>query len=180
MKLLRPVEKGLLFLAMLFLLGCQLKEVRYIPYHNERFDFELVYPSFITKDPPPENGDGISCRGRGLELNAYGSMDLTWMDWVDTGLGSRDLYPEDEVFYEQRFVDSDGMVYYRKSARFPVTDNGDVILTLELTYPEGEIDTAVINTIMKSFRYAKFSSFPVSHMDRKQSQPNQADFFVDK
>ncbi len=163
MNLLSPIEKGLLFLSMLFLLGCQPKEVRYIPYHNERFGFELVYPSFMAMDPPPENGDGISCRGRGLELNAYGSMDLTWMDLYDTGLGTRDLYPEDEVFYEQRVVDSEGMVHCRKSARFPGTDNGNVFLTLELTYPEGEIDVAAVDSIMKSFRYANFPTFTVSH-----------------
>ena len=80
----------------------------------------------MMKDPSPENGDGISCRGRGLELNAYGSMDLTWMDLDDIGSS-------------------------RKSARFLGTDNGEVILTLELTYPEGEADTTVVNTIMKSF-----------------------------
>lgn len=159
MKYLRPVEKSLLFLVMLFLLGCQSKEVHYIPYHNDRFRFDLVYPSFTAKDPPPENGDGISCRGRGMELNAYGSMDLTWMDLDDTGLGTRDLYPEDEVFYEQRIVDSTGMVHCRKSGRFPGTDNGNVILTLELTYPKGEVDAAVVDTIMKSFRYAYFPSF---------------------
>ena len=143
-----------LFLAMFFLLGCQPKEVRYIPYHNERFGFELVYPSFMAMDPPPENGDGISCRGRGLELNAYGSMDLTWMDLDETGLCTRDLYPEDKVFYEQRVVDSTGMVHCRKSARFPSTDNGDVILTLELTYPEGKINQVVVDSILGSFRMA--------------------------
>lgn len=151
MKYLRPVEIGLVLLATLFLLGRQSDEVRYIPYHNERFGFDIVYPSFMMKDPSPENGDGISCRGRGLELNAYGSMDLTWTDWDDTGLSTRDLYPEDELFYEQRVADPDGRVHCRKSARFLGTDNGEVILTLELTYPEGEADTTVVNTIMKSF-----------------------------
>lgn len=38
-----------LFLAMLFLLGCQPKEVRYIPYYNERFGFYLVYPYFMEE-----------------------------------------------------------------------------------------------------------------------------------
>jgi hypothetical protein len=81
----------------------------------------------------------------------------------DTGLDTRDLYPEDEVFYEQRVVDSEGMVHCRKSARFPGTDNGNVILTLELTYPEGEIDVAAVDSIMKSFRYANFPTFTVSY-----------------
>ena len=144
---------GSLFLLLaLFLLGCQPKEVRYIHYHNERFGFELAYPSFMTEDPWPENGDGISCHGQGLELNAYGGMDLTWMDLDETGLSTRDLYPEDEVFYVQRDVDSAGMVHYKKSARFPNTDNGDIILTMILSYPEGKIDQAVVDSILGSFR----------------------------
>ncbi|MBR4392131.1 MAG: hypothetical protein IKT08_08530 [Bacteroidales bacterium] len=148
------LKVGLLFLSMLFLLGCQSKEVRYIPYYNERFGFGLVYPSFMTKDPSPENGDGISCRGQGLELNAYGGMDLTWMDLDDTGLGTRDLYPEDEVFYEQRVVDFTGIVHCKKLGRFPGTDNGDVILMLELGYPKGKIDQRVVDSILGSFRMA--------------------------
>ena len=142
---------SLFLLLVLFLLGCQPK-VRYIPYHNERFGFELDYPSFMTKDPSPENGDGISCHGQGLELKAYGGMDLTWMDLDETGLSTRDLYPEDEVFYVQRDVDSEGMIQYKKSARFPNTENGDIILTMILTYPEGKIDQAVVDSILGSFR----------------------------
>ena len=80
----------------------------------------------MAMDPPSKNGDGISCHGQGLKLNAYGGMDLTWMDLDDTGLGTRDLYPEYKVFYVQRDVDSTGMVHYKKSARFPNTENGDV------------------------------------------------------
>ena len=143
-----------LFLAMLFLMGCQTKGVHYIPYHNERFGFKLVYPSFMAMDPSPENGDGISCRYKGMELVASGCLDLIWMDLDGTGLGTRDLYPEDEVFYKQRVIDSSGLVHCKKSGRFPGTDNGDVILTLELTYPEGEFDQAVVGTIMNGFRMA--------------------------
>ena len=144
---------GLLFLLMLFLLGCQSKEVRYIPDHNERFGFELVYPSFMAKDPPTENGDGISCQGGGMELVAYGGMDPRCLGLDEEDLEDVDIYPEDSVFYVKSFVDSTGMVHCKKSAHFPHTDNGDVIITLMLTYPEGEIDTAVINTILKSFLF---------------------------
>ena len=81
----------LLILWLVFLTGCQTQTTRYIHCHNERFDFELDYPSFMTMDPPPENGDGISCHGKGLELTATGGLDMTWMDLDDTGLTTRDL-----------------------------------------------------------------------------------------
>ena len=88
----------LLFVWLVFVTGCQPKTMEYVHYHNERFGFELDYPSFMTMDPPPENGDGISCRGKGLELTAYGGLDMTWMDLDDTGLTTRDLYPQARCF----------------------------------------------------------------------------------
>lgn len=95
--------KKLLLLWLVFTIGCQPKTTRYVHYHNERFGFELDYPSFMKKDPPPENGDGIRCQGRGMELVAYGSI------------------------------------------------NGGVILTLELTYHQEQVDSATINHVLKSF-----------------------------
>jgi len=53
-----------------------LGEVEYVRYHNPRFGFFLEYPSFMTKDASPENGDGISCRCEGLEISAYGSLNI--------------------------------------------------------------------------------------------------------
>jgi len=53
-----------------------LGEVEYIRYHNPRFGFFIEYPSFMLKEPSPENGDGISCRCQGLEITAYGSLNI--------------------------------------------------------------------------------------------------------
>ena len=148
--------RKLLFLSLcaLALTGCQPKSVRYIPYHNERFGFELAYPSFMTMDPPPENGDGISCRGKGMELVAYGGMDPRCLGLDEEDLEDLDVYPEENVFYVKRFVDSTGMVHSKKSAHFPHTDNGNVIITLILNYPEGRIDQTVVDSILGSFRMA--------------------------
>ena len=143
----------LLILWLVFVTGCQPKTTKYIHYHNERFGFELDYPSFMTMDPPPENGDGISCHGKGLELTATGGLDMTWMDLDDTGLTTRDLYPQDEVFYVQHDIDASGTVHYTKTARFPNTDNGDIILTLQLTYPQGQADSATIHHILNNFSF---------------------------
>ena len=146
--------RKLLFMTLcaLVLTGCQPKGVHYIPYHNERFGFELVYPSFMTKDPPPENGDGISCQGGGMELVAYGGMDPRCLGLDEEDLEDMDVYPEDNKFYVKSFVDSIGMVHCKKSAHFPHTDNGNIIITLILNYPEGRIDQTVIDSILGSFR----------------------------
>ena len=146
--------RKLLFLALcaLALTSCQPKGVHYIPNQNERFGFELVYPSFMAKDPPPENGDGIRCQGKRMELVAYGGMDPRCLGLDEEDLEDLDVYPEENVFYVQRFVDSTGIVHCKKSARFSHTDNGDIIITLLLTYPEGEIDQTMVDSILGSFR----------------------------
>ena len=136
------------------LISCQPKEVRYIPYHNERFSFELIYPAFMTKDPPPENGDGIRRQGQGMEMLVYGGTDPRCLGLDEGDLEGLDFYPQDNVFYVKRFVDSTGMVHCKKSAHFPHTDNGDVIITLMLKYPEGRIDQTVVDSILGSFRMA--------------------------
>ena len=148
--------RKLLFLTLcvLVLTACQPKEVRYIPYHNERFGFDLVYPSFMTMDPLPENGDGISCQGGGMELVAYGGMDPRCLGLDEEDLEEFDVYPEDNVFYVKSFVDSTGMVHCKKSAHLSHTDNGDVIITLMLTYPEGELGQTEVDSIINSFRMA--------------------------
>ena len=132
--------KHIHFLIILLLLSCQPK-VRYVTYHNERFGFELVYPSFMTKDPPPQNGDGVHCHGNGLTLTAFGGMDLD----------STNSFKEDGIFQITRVVDSAGMVHCEKAAHFSNTDNGNVIIRLLLTYPEGETDQEVVDVILDSF-----------------------------
>ena len=136
-----------LFLPIVLLLllaaGCQPKGVKYTHYRNNRFGFELDYPSFMTKDPPPENGDGISCRGNGMEIVAAGGMDIDTI-----------RHPERHGIYHTSSVNNpDGTVSFVKTAYFFATDNGDINLTLRITYPQGQVDEAVIQHIAESFCY---------------------------
>ena len=57
----------------------------------------------------------------------------------------------DGIFLSRRFADSTGMVHVLKTGYFSKTDNGDINITLELTYPEGEVDEQVIKHIVESF-----------------------------
>lgn len=126
---------------LFFIVGCQPKDERYVHYHNERFGFELAYPSFMAKDPPPENGDGISCHGKGLTLVAYGGLNLD-------SVRPSEL---DGIFRSDRFADSTGLLHVVKTGYFSKTDNGDVNLTLHLTYTQGQVDSTVIESVLESF-----------------------------
>jgi len=67
--------KRILFWSLLLLLtGCK-SATSYEHYYNERFGFSLDYPSYMTVDAPPENGDGIRCSYNGMEVTAYGMLD---------------------------------------------------------------------------------------------------------
>lgn len=134
-------KRFLLILLTLFVLGCQPKDVSYVHYHNARFGFDLDYPSFMTKDPPPENGDGIRCTGKGFEIVAYGCLN---MDTV--------RHPERQGIYKTSIVNNpDGTISLEKTAYFLDTDNGDIDITLYITYPQGQVDEAVIEHIAESF-----------------------------
>ena len=130
-------------LLVLLIAACQSNEIKYIDYHNERFGFDLSYPEFMTMDPPSANGDGISCHGNGLDLVAYGSM--VWEPVTP--------YPQENVFVVTKEVDPDGTVHCKKAGRFIGTDNGEVILTLLLTYKQGEVDEKIIKTILEKFQH---------------------------
>lgn len=124
-----------------FIMGCQFRDVRYVHYHNERFGFELDYPSFMTKEPPPENGDGIRCYGHEMEIVAAGGLDIDTI-----------RHPERHGIYHTNSVNNpDGTVTIEKTAYFLGTDNGDINITLHITYPQEHVDEAVIQHIVESF-----------------------------
>ena len=48
---------------------------------------------------------------------------MTWMDLDDTGLTTRDLYPQDEVFYVHHDIDASGTVHYTKTSHMKSNKN---------------------------------------------------------
>ena len=137
-----------LVLALL-LTCCHPKDVRFNRYHNYRFGFEVEYPSFMQKDPPPENGDGFSCHGRGMEIVAYGCQNLNY----ETGalltlqevVGQYTL-PTDTFGHteENAFVhggiDEAGQTYLERIRMCPNSDDGNILEVVRVTYPKRKSD----------------------------------------
>ncbi len=129
----------------LLMVCCHPKDVQYARYHNARFGFEVEYPSFMLMEPAPENGDGFSCHGRGLELLAYGCQNLN----SETGalltlpeVAVQYALPTDKFGYTDGDaffhggIDETGNVYLERIRMNPNSDDGNILEIVLVTYPK--------------------------------------------
>ncbi|SDJ25067.1 hypothetical protein [Salimicrobium halophilum] len=106
----------------------------YDTYVNGRFGFSFEYPTFLKKDAPPTNGDGISMKGSGFHLKAFGGH----------AIEERSI----EEFYMEELAQHQNVAYKKQANGWYVvsyeegTDivykkflmNGGTFNTFELTY----------------------------------------------
>ena len=137
-----------LVLALL-LLCCHPKEVQYNRYHNYRFGFEVEYPSFMQKDPPPENGDGFSCHGRGMDMVAYGCQNLnyetgaplTFQEMVEQYTLPTDTFRRtEENAFVHGGIDEARRTYLERIRMCPNSDDGNILEVVKVTYPKRKSD----------------------------------------
>jgi hypothetical protein len=133
-----------LMLALL-LVCCHPKEVQYNRYHNYRFGFEVEYPSFMQKDPPPENGDGFSCHGRGMEIVAYGCQNMNYetgalltLQEVAVGyaLPTDTFRRTEEDAFVHGGIDEAGRTYLERIRMCPNSDDGNILEVVRVSYPQ--------------------------------------------
>ena len=133
----------------LLLMCCHPKEVKFNRYHNVRYGFEVEYPSFMRMNAAPENGDGFSCQGQGMELVAYGCQNLNY----ETGalltfqeVTERFALPTDtfrhaeEGVFEHGGIDETGEVYLERIQMCPDSDDGNILEVVRVSYPQRKSD----------------------------------------
>lgn len=139
----------LLVMVSLLLVCCHPKEVQYNRYHNYRFGFEVEYPSFMRKDPPPENGDGFSCHGRGMEIVAYGCQNLNYETGalltlqevaVQYTLSTDTFGRTDDGSFVHGGIDETGRTYLERIRMCPDSDDGNILEVVRVTYPKRKSD----------------------------------------
>lgn len=135
----------------LLILTTALAATTYHRYTNARFGFSVLVPDFLTADPPPENGDGLSWRSKDdrIQMTAWGmnnALDATlgtaYQEWLDE-LATEGLEPDYKVLRDTFWVISyrqgREIIYLRQtSSREAKTKNQKprCFATLRLAYDE--------------------------------------------
>lgn len=135
----------------------QKENVTYNVYQNERFGFSLQYPTNLTMDPPPTNGDGATFRNNELTITAYGYHTNVINDGETI-----------ETYYEQELNDIPVEITYKQLNTdwyvLSYNENGQIIYkkfffgdhsanTFIITYPSSKQETygPITTHISKTF-----------------------------
>lgn len=136
-------------------------DFRYETYYNARWGFSIDYPSFMTLDPAPTNGDGQIFRHGDAEMRVYGGFDMTEDNISPKEIVKRDFEGHKTKtdtytllknnYYVLSGIGEDGKIYYMK--RILHTKAATVWYTYLITYPveEKEFYDPIIKHCLKSF-----------------------------
>lgn len=136
-------------------------DFRYETYYNARWGFSIDYPSFMTLDPAPTNGDGQIFRHGDAEMRVYGGFDMTEDNISPKEIVKRDFEGHKTKtdtytlrknnYYVLSGIGEDGKIYYMK--RVLHTKAATVWYTYLITYPveEKEFYDPIIKHCLKSF-----------------------------
>ena len=114
----------------------KMASLKWEPDSNDRFDFEIEYPSFMKPMPGSENGDGMEYKWKDVTYTAWG-------EWADGSLKKEyDQHvkflghdPKYKVVKDNYYIisdfDKEGNIFYRKTVR-----RDDVSISIQVSYPK--------------------------------------------
>ena len=129
----------------------------YETYVNPRFGFSILYPSFLTPEPEPDNGDGRTFSNDNNEkirvYAQYNVMDYSIEElqqmYENTIDGTITYSTQKNNWFVLSGVNSENNIYYMKT----ILSNG-IEHTVLLTYPQDkkQLYNEIVNRVTKSFR----------------------------
>ncbi len=130
--------------------------IRYDTYTNTRFGFSIMYPTFLTPEPEPENGDGrIFSKGKYEEMSVYASYNVLdesieelFKECKNSYIGNVSYAVQKDNWFVVSGTNEEGTILYRKTI---LTD--DVEYTVNLIYPKAkkQIYDEIVEKVTKSF-----------------------------
>ena len=107
--------------------------------HNDRYQFNIDYPSFMQPMPVSDNGDGMTFRWKDMALIVWGENNLEDEDAVQSEYDNQVSFlghdPVYKVIQSDYFIisdyDDEGNVFYRKSVL-----KDDVWYTMMFVFPK--------------------------------------------
>lgn len=130
--------------------------INYNTYTNPRFGFSIMYPTFLSPQPEPENGDGrIFTNGKDEEMSVFASYNVLddtieelFKECKGSYIGTVTYAVQKDNWFVVSGTDEEGTILYRKTI---LTD--DVEYTVNLIYPKAkkQFYDEIVEKVIKSF-----------------------------
>ena len=130
--------------------------VSYETYINPRFGFSILYPTFLTPQPEPENGDGRTfSNGKGEVISVFASYNVLddsieelFKECKSSYIGTVSYAVQKDNWFVVSGTDEEGTILYKKT----ILAN-DIEYTVNLIYPKAKKQRydEIVEKVTKSF-----------------------------
>ena len=124
-------------------------------YTNPRFGFSIMYPTFLSPQPEPENGDGRIFKGENEEMSVFASYNVLdesieelFKECKSSYIGTVSYALQKDNWFVVSGTNEEGTILYRKTI---LTD--DIEYTVNLIYPKAkkQLYDEIVEKVTKSF-----------------------------
>ena len=131
--------------------------ITYDVYTNSRFGFSIMYPTFLSPQPEPENGDGrVFSNGKDEEMSVYASYNVLdqsieelYQECQSNVDGTVTYADQKDNWFLVSGTNEEGTILYRKTI---LTD--DIEYTVSVTYPKDKKQQydEIVEKVAESFK----------------------------
>ena len=129
--------------------------ISYDTYTNPRFGFSILYPTFLSPQPEPENGDGRIFKGENEEMSVFASYNVLddsieklFKECKSNYIGTVSYAVQKDNWFVVSGTDEEGTILYRKTIL-----TNDIEYTVNLIYPKAkkQLYDGIVEKVTKSF-----------------------------
>ena len=129
--------------------------ISYDTYTNPRFGFSIMYPTFLSPQPEPENGDGRIFKGVNEEMSVFASYNVLddsieklFKECKNSYIGTVSYAVQKDNWFVVSGTDEEGTILYRKTIL-----TNDIEYTVNLIYPKAkkQLYDEIVEKVTKSF-----------------------------
>lgn len=129
--------------------------ISYDTYTNPRFGFSIMYPTFLSPQPEPENGDGRIFKGENEEMSVFASYNVLddsieklFKECKSNYIGTVSYAVQKDNWFVVSGTDEEGTILYRKTIL-----TNDIEYTVNLIYPKAkkQLYDGIVEKVTKSF-----------------------------
>ena len=131
--------------------------ISYSVYTNPRFGFSILYPTFLSPEPEPENGDGrVFSNDNGEQICVFAQQNIMnysieeLQQMCENSIDGTITYSaQKDNWFVLSGINSEDNIYYIKTIL-----SNDIEYSVSLTYPQDkkQLYNEIVNEVTKSFK----------------------------